>query len=252
MLLLAVGWGIACMVQAQVPTLAITTGKTTSLVFPYAVRHVDRGSADVLVQPVEGAGRILLLKAACPHFAETNLSVVTEDGSLYTFGVRYEPAPARWTYELPSRAAPPPNEVARSLRDNPPTLRGVQDHAWGVRATLDGLYLQGDTMYYQLRLENRSPLDYTLDYLRFTVRDRKKARRTAVQEVELHPLHRSGGASGVKPHSSEVLVVALHALTLPDRKYLAIELGEKSGSRHLLLKVGNRRLLRAVPLPDTP
>lgn len=250
MLLLALCWGIACMVQAQVPTLAVTTGKTTSLVFPYAVRHVDRGSADVLVQPIRGAGRILLLKAACPHFAETNLSVVTEDGSLYTFRVQYEPEPTRWTYELPARAARPPHEVARSLRDNPPTLWGVRDKAWGVSLTLDGLYLQGDTMYYQLRLENRSPLDYTLDYLRFAVRDRKKARRTGVQEVELQPLHRSGAASGVKANSSEVLVLALPALTLPERKYLAIELGEQSGSRHLALKVGNRRLLRAVPLPD--
>lgn len=235
---------------AQPPALPITTNKTTSLIFPYAVRHVDRGTADVLVQPVKGAENILLLKAACAGFAETNLSVVTEDGSLYSFLVTYQPAPSLLTYELPLKTAPPPAQVAAKLRDNPLTLRGIGDRAWGVKATLQGLYIQGAVMYFQLCLKNDSPVDYPLGYLRFAVRDPRKAKRTAVQEVELSPLYTLGNTTGIKAFRTEMIVVALPAFTLPDQTYLAIEVGEKSGGRHLSFPVKNRTLLRAVPLPE--
>ncbi|MBK8310909.1 MAG: DUF4138 domain-containing protein [Chitinophagaceae bacterium] len=68
-------------------TLGITTDKTTSLVFPFAIKHVDRGTQAVLAQQVKEAPTILLVKAAEKDFAETNLSVVTDDGSVYAFTV---------------------------------------------------------------------------------------------------------------------------------------------------------------------
>jgi len=64
---------------AQQP-LAITTDKTTSLIFPFPIKYVDRGTKDILVQPVKENGNILLVKAATKQFTETNLSVITGDG----------------------------------------------------------------------------------------------------------------------------------------------------------------------------
>jgi Domain of unknown function (DUF4138) len=68
-------------------SLYIATDKTTSLVFPFSILHVDRGSKDILVQPVQEAENILLVKAGLKDFPETNLSVFTSDGSVYTFQV---------------------------------------------------------------------------------------------------------------------------------------------------------------------
>lgn len=242
---------ITTALHGQMPTLALCTDKTTSLVFPHPVRHIDRGTGDVLVQPVKGAERILLVKAACEGFAETNLSVVTEDGSLYSFLVTYQKAPSVWTYEIPVKSSLPPATTAARLMDNPRTLYGVRDHAWGVTATLEGIYIQGSVLYFQLGLQNNSPLDYPIDYLRFALRDPQKARRTAVQEAEVHPLHLSGRISAVKAFSRQVLVAALPSFTLPGQMHLRIELGEGGGGRHLALKVGNRALVKALPLPHT-
>ena len=66
--------------MAQTSSLCISTAKTTSLVFPFSIRHVDRGTKDILVQQVKEADNILLVKASSKNFSETNLSVVTEDG----------------------------------------------------------------------------------------------------------------------------------------------------------------------------
>ena len=58
---------------AQQP-LSISTDKTTSLIFPFPIKYVDRGTRDILVQPVKEDERILLVKAASKQFAETNHS----------------------------------------------------------------------------------------------------------------------------------------------------------------------------------
>ena len=48
----------ANLTQAQTQ-LCISTEKTTSLIFPFAIRHVDRGSQSILAQQVkEEAGKI--------------------------------------------------------------------------------------------------------------------------------------------------------------------------------------------------
>ena len=44
---------------AQTSSLAVTTNKTTSLIFPFSIKHVDRGSQDIIVQQVPEADNIL-------------------------------------------------------------------------------------------------------------------------------------------------------------------------------------------------
>ena len=73
--------------------LQITTNKTTNLIFPYAIKSVDRGSADVLAQKAKGVENILLVKAGRENFSETNLSVITADGKLYSFILDFTNSP---------------------------------------------------------------------------------------------------------------------------------------------------------------
>src|SRR5688572_32814861 len=98
---LVCGCFIVVLVFAQPVSLSIAKDKTTSLIFPFAIRHVDRGTKDVLVQTIKEADNILLVKAASENFAETNLSVVTDDGSIYTFLVNFEVKPLVWVHHLP-------------------------------------------------------------------------------------------------------------------------------------------------------
>ncbi|MGN6400698.1 MAG: conjugative transposon protein TraN [Flavisolibacter sp.] len=234
---------------AQSPTLQITTDKTTSLVFPYPIKHVDRGSRDILVQPVQEADSVLLVKAAVKDFASTNISVVTGDGSVYAFAVRYG-EPSVWVYHFAAQQKTSVSAYARTIVDNPRTMHGIKDASWDMVARVIGIYIKDDVIYCQLDLQNQSPIDYDIDFLRFYIRDQKKSKRTAVQENELLPLYTVGNISQVKADAHHAVVVALEKFTIPDAKYLAIEIGEKNGGRNLLMKVHNRKLLQAIPLPD--
>ncbi len=66
--------------------LEVTYGKTVHILFPSEVRYVDLGSPDLIAGKADGAENVIRVKAAVRNFSgETNMSVITEDGSFYTF-----------------------------------------------------------------------------------------------------------------------------------------------------------------------
>jgi conjugative transposon TraN protein len=235
---------------SQTAALCISTDKTTSLVFPFSIRHVDRGTKDILVQQVKEADNILLVKASAKNFSETNLSVVTEDGSVYTFVINYEEKPAIWVFNLPENKKTTMTTYANGILDNRRTLWGVRDNSWNIDAAVIGTYIKDDIIYYQLRIKNNSTIDYDIEVLRFYIRDKKKGKRTAVQENELRPLHVSGNIAQDKSFNQNVIVFALDKLTIPDKKFMGIQIMERNGGRHLMMKLNNKDILKAIPLPD--
>lgn len=235
---------------AQPQSLCITTAKTTSLIFPFPISHVDRGTKDVLVEKVKEADNILLVKAAIKDFKETNLSVITEDGSLYAFTICYHNSPATWVYQLPILLKATVAMYANGVLDNQQTVRKIHDRKWNIKAFIKGLYVKDQVIYYQLEIHNISAIDYDINILRFYIRDKKKGKRTASQETELKPLYVAGNRSLVKAHTTNVVTVALEKFTIPDAKYLAIEIMEKNGGRNLFMKVKNKNIIKAIRLPD--
>lgn len=233
---------------AQTP-LAITTDKTTSLIFPFPIKYVDRGTKDVIVQPVKEDERILLVKAASKQFAETNLSVVTGDGNVYEFTVNYAAQPSVLVMHLPPNKKATISSYAHAILNNPPKRIVKVEHG-GVISKLTGIYIKEDVIYYQLEIHNHSPLDFDIDLLQFHIIDKKRSKRTALQENELVPLYIAGNKSKVKAYNFSVIVVALDKFTIPDAKFLGIRLMEKNGGRHFNLKVYNGQLLKARILPE--
>lgn len=66
--------------------LEVTFEKTSHLIFPAPIRYVDLGSNNLIAGKAEDAENVLRLKAAVKDFeTETNMSVICEDGSYYTF-----------------------------------------------------------------------------------------------------------------------------------------------------------------------
>jgi conjugative transposon TraN protein len=230
--------------------IQVTTDKTSSLVFPYPITHIDRGTKNILTQSVKETANILMVKAAAKDFPPTNLSVVTADGSIYSFPVTFVQDPKLFVYRIEPLANRSVSTLAYGILDNPPTVRGVNDKNWGIEGSVIGIYIQGNYIYYQVKIENNSPIDYDNDFIRFYIRDKKIGKRTAVQENELKPMYGAGNISKVMAGSTGTIVTVFEKFTLPGAKFLAIEINEKNGGRHLFMKVKNNRIIKALPLPD--
>lgn len=196
----------------------------------FSIRHpaCGQGSQSILAQQVKEVPTILLVKAASNSFSETNLSVVTEDGSIYAFDVCYDGKPVVLVHYLPINNKATTAMYANGILDNQPVTKGIEDHKWKTDAAITGIYIKNDMMFYQVSISNNSPVDYTIELIRFYIRDKKKSKRTAVQEIELKPVYIVGNTRLVKAKNNSVLVFALEKFTVPDAKYMAVQINEKT------------------------
>jgi hypothetical protein len=234
---------------AQQP-LGVSTDKTTSLIFPFPILHVDRGTQDIITLPVKESDNILLVKAASRAFKETNLSVVTSDGNVYQFTVSYNEKPNELVFRLPASKKASIATYCTSILDNQASMRVKQIKKENIWFRVMGIYVKDDVLYYQLEIHNHSPIDYDIELLKFFIRDKKKGKRTSVQENELIPLYVAGNQTKVKAYNFSVIVVAVDKFTVPDAKFLGIQMMEKNGGRNFNLKVYNNQILKATVLPD--
>lgn len=243
--------------------LAITFYKTSNLVFPYAIKSVDRGSKDVLVQKAKGVENILQVKAAKPNFDETNITVITADGKLYSYILNYSNNPTNLNIRFENIKQEQTNaffsattnineaeiqaDVENVLKANK-NIRGLKDKRYGIKVQLNGLYINDEVMYYRIKIQNQSNINYDIERLRFFILDQQKSKRTASQELEVQPLYIHGDTSVVASQSEHVFVYAVPKFTIPDKKYLTIQLMEKNGGRNLKLIIHNKTIVKAKPI----
>lgn len=256
-----------CQQHAESNTMAIapyhvevTYNKTTNLIFPYAIKSVDKGSREVLVQKAVGVENVLQLKAAKQGFAETNLTVVTADGSLFPFILNYIDAPPAFSLKFGNaETAHPPVALfaadattdvvalkARQAAARERTVKRVGDEDNDITLDLKGLYISDQVLYFQFYLKNSSSIDYEVQSLRFSIHDKKKSKRTASQELEMQPLYTCGNKEMIRHLSEQIVCVALPKFTIPDKKYLSVGLMEKNGGRHLKIEIHSRQILKAI------
>lgn len=247
--------------------IEVTFNKTSSIVFPAVITSVDRGSRDVLAQKAKGVSNVLQLKAGRVNFRETNLTVITGDGKLHHFFVRYADRPSEFIIQATEpgvkggKAEPIPVLFPAEMTDNDmgeyarkiiasQKKKGLKGTAqYDMRLSLQGIYIQENIMFFHLKVRNKSNIPFHTDMLRFYVKDKQKVKRTASQEVAQTPLYHYGDAKVINAKSSRDLVYALPKFTIPDAKVFAIELMEEKGGRHLRLAIKNKIIIKAQPVP---
>jgi conjugative transposon TraN protein len=251
--------------------LEVTFSKTVHIIFPAAIRYVDLGSTDLLAAKANGAENVLRVKAATQRFKqESNLSVITEEGSYYTFNVKYADEPVKLSIEMADflhtayEINKPGNELPIYLSDlgnespyllrlimetihknNRTKIKHVGSKKFGVQYLLKGIYSHNELLFFHFQLKNTSTISFDADYLTFKIVDKKVAKRTAIQEQIIMPLRSYNQVTGVAGGKEARTVFALPKFTIPNDKQLVIELMEKDGGRNQTLTIENADLLRA-------
>jgi conjugative transposon TraN protein len=243
--------------NTEANSLQLSYSKTTSIVFPYAVKSVDRGSQDVLVQKAKGVENILLLKAGKQNFAQTNLTVVTADGKLYGFVLNFDELCPTLNLAAGSASNDDIDVLFSSGNENQKEIEqyaqlslskkkkvtGLNINRFSIQLRVSGIFIHQDVMYFRVQLGNNSSINYDIDQLRFFIRDQKKSKRTASQETEVLPLFATSSISKISDHSELTLVFAVPKFTIPEKKLFTLELIEKNGGRHVELNIRNSDLV---------
>ena len=248
--------------------LEVTFYKTVHIIFPSAIKYVDLGSADIIAGKADGSENVLRVKAALRDFSrETNLAVITEDGSYYTYNVKYADEPVKLNIEMKDflhdgEAVNRPNNsqevylkelgsespllvrlIMKSIhKDDKRLVKHIGCKRFGIQYILKGIYTHNGLLYFHTELKNSSN---TVDFVSFKVVDRKVAKRTAIQEQVIVPLRAYNYVTEVGGKSRERTVFTLPKFTLPDDKQLVVEINEQNGGRHQQFTVTNAELVRA-------
>lgn len=245
----------------------VTYNKTTHLLFPSAIRYVDLGSDYLIAGKAEDAENVLRIKASKAGFEEeTNFSVITEDGKFYNFDVFYNPNPYTMNYDLldmqegkkrnktndalfEELGFNPPSLTERLLekiyQSNERSLKHIAFKSYGITSLLNGIFIHQGKFYFHIEIRNKSNIPFTVDYITFKIMDKRVMKRTVVQEKPVTVIRSYRHDEHVAGNSSERNVYLLAQFTMSKDKVLLIELFEKNGSRHQVLKVENRDLVNA-------
>lgn len=261
-LLLGVSHANAQTAEAEQPIIQalpieVTFNKTTSILFPTVIKSVDRGSRDILAQKASGVGNVLQLKAGRENFPETNLTVITADGVLHHFTVNYSKQPITQTVRIGSADSDSSlifqnklteaelDNLSRSITESKRAIYSISESSNKVGLALLGIYIKDDVLFFRLRITNKSNIGYDVDLLKFYIRDKARIKRTASQEIELKPIYSSGESKTIPGKSSSEIVFTLNKFTIPESKYLTIEVFEQNGGRNLDLKIKNKTIVNA-------
>lgn len=245
--------------QGNIDTVDISFLKTTSIIFQYPIVNVDRGSSDVIAQKVKDVQNILQIKAARRSFPATNVTVITTDGSLHHFFIGYSESPAKQVYRMNDKTLSAQLHSGRSEIAYEIATDGILNSTsketiargkdFRIKLAVSGIYAHDDMMFFKIHIRNKSNIKYDIQSFRFFVRDKKKLKRTSIQEIELTPLYIRNETSVVNGNSSCDIVYVLNKFTIPDAKTLDIELFEKNGGRNLKVRLDNHSIVKAHNLP---
>jgi len=248
-------------------TLEVTYNKTSNIIFPTAITSVDRGSQDILAQKAKKVENVLQVKAGRRNMPETNLTIITADGTIHHFTIKYSDSPRSQTllsefsnknssldkrFRLLFSDGVDRVELSRMSKDILNTKKAGKicgDRKFGMKLSLKEIFINEHVVFYRIQIKNQSNVDYDIKSLRFYIRDKTKARRTAAQEIEVLPIFIEGEKDKVKGGSKIDAVYALQKFTIPDAKVLEIDLFEDHGGRDLKLKVSNNKIVKANVIP---
>jgi hypothetical protein len=233
--------GLYAQIAIRPYPLAVCSRQTSNLVFPYPIRSVDRGSPDIEVQKARGVDNILQVKAARADFQTTNLTVVTADGQLYSFRVSYQAEPD----SLNIRFA---EQRMQELRAN---LHGPGVRDGGLSMQLTGLHLREQLLLLTVHIRNRSALPFDMGVPRVYIRDRKRPKRTAIQEIPLEPVFVYSHGPFLGPGEMQEELIALKPFIFSRHQSCILELADREGGRDLRCRLGRNLLLKRTRY-DTP
>lgn len=255
--------------------LGVSQQKTVHILFPSEIKEVDVGNRFVLVQVTEAFNNVLRVKAnSAEDFAETNVTVICRDGSLYSFTTNYEENPEVVNLAIgnnalsdaaiskglginftPQRVLDGDDEnfveirsMAQTALDSKPHIHNVGAYTMRVTAMVQGIYTRGDNLYYVVNVDNRSEIDYTMAFTKVFVLDVSEARRVAVQEEELPVKYQLPTEMSVAGGTNKTFTFVVPVRAISDSKQVDMEIYEADGARHLRFTIDRKLLQKARKL----
>ncbi|WP_127127976.1 DUF4138 domain-containing protein [Pseudoflavitalea rhizosphaerae] len=237
--------------------LEIGTATTSLISFPVNIGEGRCGIPELEAAKMPGYENVLAVRASQAFSDTTSLQVITIDGDIYDFCITFAPKPEATKFVVKNM---PRYGFPEALTSNISNIEKIRWHIERIESErsflnrrkekfdllceLEGIYATDDLIFLKFRLANFSNLSFLPSNFRMYVSDRKKTKRTSIQQIEITPVY-SQPFSLLKGNCDQKWIVVIPKTTIPDKKKFLVEINEENGGRNLQLEIPNRFLLKA-------
>ena len=211
---------------------------TTHVIMPENIKLVDI-STDKIVGN-QCADNIVRIKPAGRMYDNELAGTITVIGErhLAQFDVIYTSGPAKAysvynvqldemkQYKNPDVLMPESQMAAFSwaIYCSGKKYNDIHSEAYGIKAVVNNIYTVNDYFFIDFSLYNKTKIKYDIDEIRIKLTDKKEAKATNSQTIELSPVYSLNRAKSFRKGYRNVIVI--DKLTFPDEKVLRLEISE--------------------------
>ncbi|SDE60744.1 DUF4138 domain-containing protein [Cellulophaga baltica] len=250
--------------QQPLDTIYANDTKNVALFFPEPIRQGITGSDNFVFTYNREREQYFGLLQAKPG-KESNLLVINNNGSIFSYIVRYKAQLSKLNYfiplsnsignERPNVTDPIQVETSKKsidnrtyyyqkfcsyLLDRTQHIGRINHQNEGVILSVENIVFDKEELYFVIQIENNSTLDYDLNFLNLSVETRQKGKKKSLQRLYQEPIYTHNLPSKVKENEIVRFVYVLPKFSLSNERRAILELNEKVGERNIELKISHR------------
>lgn len=197
--------------------------------------------------------------------AESNLLVIDAAGSVYSYIIKYKKTLSRLNYFIRESESIGPQktlaidstktiEPKKQLRNNShyyqrysryllskkERISRISKKQQGIKLSLENIVFNRKELYFVILIENKSSLDYDLNYLNLSIHTRKRGKKKSSQRILKEPIFQYKVPARIRKGQTTKLVYVIPKFSLSRDRRAVLELKEKDGERDLKLKISHR------------
>ena len=211
---------------------------TTHLIMPEGIKLVDISTNKIVGN--QCADNIVRIKPAGRMYNNEMAGTITVIGERHMaqFDVVYTSGPAKANslyqismeemkqYKNPDVLMPEAQmaNYAWAIYGSGKKFNNIHNSAYGIKAVVNNIYTINDYFFIDFSLYNKTKIKYDIDEVRIKLTDKKEAKATNSQTIELTQVYSLNRAKSFKKAYRNVIVI--NKLTFPNEKILRLEISE--------------------------
>ena len=244
--------------QKSFDTIYANEQKNVALFFPNPIRQGITGSSHFVFTYNREKQQYFGLLQAQPG-TESNLLAITNDGQVYAYILKYSDKLSKLNYfvakdesignEKPevSKQKPIIKPIKKSInrtkhfqKFSEHLLHSKSNHIKtkrkkGIKLRLQEMVYSASEVYLVLEVENKSGIDFEVDFLNIYRTNGNKRRKASYQKLQHEVIYKHKMPNMIKDKQSKRFVYVLPKFVLGNNEKLQIELKELKGSRVVII-----------------
>ena len=245
-------------------TIYANDTKNVALFFPEPIRQGVTGADNFVFTYNREKEQYFGLLQAKPG-KESNLLVINKNGSIFSYIVRYKSQLSKLNYFVPKASSignerPIVNDTTEVIKiedsvdnktfyytkfssyllDKRQRIGTIQKRKEGIVLSINNIVFNKEELYFVIQIENKSTLDYDLNFLNLSIETRQKGKKKSLQKLFQEPIFKYKLPQRITEGEVVKLVYPMHKFSISNDRRLVLELNEKNGERDLKLKVSHK------------